>query len=404
MERDKQIEGIYQLITQLASGDLSYRGSVSDKDNELDAITLGINMLAEELQSSTVSRNYLGRVYKGVVDMLIVLNPDNTVSEVNTAVTRLLNFTEDELRGKHVSTLFMRTEAKTLDRINRELQKKGYAFDIERVFKTKRGKAIPVSLSCSLLYDDNENVNGILYIAKDITKPKRTEQQLREKNEELNTFIYRASHDLKGPLASIIGLVNLAKSEMTDTESVKYYLELIERSSARLDIILNEFLELGRLTQTSMKYTVINFDQIIKEILQSMEYLDSYKNVDIRINVDHSTVYRSKRPLIKAILQNLIDNAIKYKNPASKALVDINVMEVDKEIVISVYDNGIGMDKNVLENVFKMFYRGSQLSEGSGLGLYIVNTSVDNLKGRIEVKSKPGAGSRFTIFIPNRIK
>ncbi|MGZ5303182.1 MAG: PAS domain-containing protein, partial [Bacteroidia bacterium] len=180
LSRDQQIERIHALIMELASGNLSQRAAVSDDFDELDAITIGINMLAEELQATTVSKDYLGRIYRGVVDILLVLNPDYTIQAVNAAVIKQLHYTEEELIGKPVSVLFYRNEPKSLDKIQKELQKHGHSYNTERVLKTKKGKPVPVSISASLLHDDTNTIDGILCIAKDISQQKKKEEELRK--------------------------------------------------------------------------------------------------------------------------------------------------------------------------------------------------------------------------------
>src|ERR1700735_4549906 len=118
MEKKEQIDHIYDLIMQLSAGNLGYRSEISQKNDELDAITMGINMLAEELQTTTVSKDYLGRIYKGVVDMLIVIGPDNIIHQVNTTVCKLLNYKEEQLVGEPISKIFQKKEAKFLNKIN----------------------------------------------------------------------------------------------------------------------------------------------------------------------------------------------------------------------------------------------------------------------------------------------
>ena len=401
MSRESRIEMIYELITELASGNLQFRANISGNDDELDAITVGINMLAEELQSTTVSKDYLNRIYKGVVDMLIVINPDLSIQLVNSNACRVLGYTEEELIGKDFSELFYKNENRFLEKLKKELIKKGYSHDEERVFKTRKDKPIPVSISCSLLKDTDETDSGIMFIAKDISKIKKTEEDLRSKNDELNTFIYRASHDLKGPLASILGLVGLAQSEADDIESVKHYMNLIKLSASRLDAILNDFLELGRLTQSHVKKASLFIEPLIQEILKSLEYLPEFANIKFNLDIDQPTPIKSKKILLKAILQNLIDNAVKYRNmDIEDAEVNIKVREVDSDYEITVSDNGIGMTKSIQDNIFKMFYRGHDVNEGTGLGLYIVKSSVDSLRGKISVKSKPNKGTTFTILLP----
>lgn len=398
-----RVDEIYKLIMELASGNLNYRAPVfEDQNDELDAITLGINMLAEELQATTVSKDYLNRIYRGVVDMLIVLNPDRTIQAVNATVVKALGYTEEELLDRDFSLLFARNEQKAMDRILKELSKKGYYYNIERAFRTKKGKSIEVSFSCSLLQDNSGAGNGILIIAKDISRIKRTEEQLRIRNRELSSFIYRVSHDIKGPLSSILGLTYLARSDADDLETVNHYIDLIEQSANRLDKVIADFLELGRLTHTKYVATPLNIEQIIQEIVESHQYVPEYKEVEISVNNKLSGVFKSKKILVKAILQNLIDNAIKYRKHIPKSFVAVEVLNMDKDVVIRVKDNGLGMDKNTLDHIFTMFYKGSERSTGSGLGLYIVKSSIEALKGKIDVKSRHGHGTTFTVTLPNR--
>jgi PAS domain S-box-containing protein len=400
MEKKDQIDHIYDLIMHLASGNLGYRAEVSERNDELDAITMGINMLAEELQSTTVSQDYLGRIYKGVVDMLIVLNADNTIHQVNSTLCKLLNYKEDELIGKSMSIITYRSEEHFFNKINNELNKRGHAYNIERIFITKKKKLIPVSISASLLYDSEGEIDGTLLIAKDISRMKRTQEQLKHKNEELNTFIYRVSHDIKGPLASIIGLLNLAKDEIDDADSTRHYMNLIEMSAYRLDSIIGDFLEIGKLTQSQIRASQIDFKEFISEILESLKYAENFKNIEFRLNISQHKVFKSKKILLKAILQNLIENAIKYSRKDVHSFIEINVKEGDRKVIIEISDNGIGIEKNMVEHVFKMFYKGEHANSGSGLGLYIVKTSLDSLKGTISLKSVKNAGSTFTIEIP----
>jgi len=403
MEKKEQIDHIYDLIMHLAAGNLGYRAEVSEKNDELDAITMGINMLAEELQITTVSQDYLSRIYKGVVDMLIMLNPDNSIHQVNATVCKLLNYKEEELIGKPISTITYKDEDQFFKKIDAELEKRGHVYNIERIFKTKKGRLIPVSISCSSLYDTSGNIDGTLFIAKDISNLKRTTEQLKHKNEELNTFIYRVSHDIKGPLASIIGLLNLAKDDSDDIDSLKHYMSLIEMSAYRLDKIIGDFLEIGQLTQSQIRSSPIDFKEFIHEILGTLQYAEYFKNIDFRVHVTQHKVFKSKKILLKAICQNLIENAIKYsRRDIPNPYVDISVTDGEGKIIIEVKDNGIGIDKNMQEHVFKMFYKGDHINSGSGLGLYIVKTSLDSLKATVKLKSVKNEGSTFTVEIPTK--
>jgi PAS domain-containing protein len=126
--QDQRIEEICNLILDLASGNLDSRIPLSRDNDELDAISTGINMLAEELQATTVSKDYLDRIYNGVIDMLIVLNPDNTIQSVNPTTCRVLSYKEEDLVGQPVNFLFYRNTSQSLQKINTELNRKGYIY------------------------------------------------------------------------------------------------------------------------------------------------------------------------------------------------------------------------------------------------------------------------------------
>ncbi|MCH8331231.1 MAG: PAS domain S-box protein [Bacteroidetes bacterium] len=398
---DKRVERIHKLIIELASGNLKYRVPPSEEHDELDAILIGINMLGEELEASTVSRDYLESIYRGVVDMLLVLNPNNTIQKVNETTTRLLGYGERELLGKDFSFLIADDGSRSLDSINDELTRNSFCYNIEKQFKTKEGGVIPVSFSCSILYDNKNRVNGKLFIAKDISHIKRAEEQLVLKNEELNTFIYKASHDLKGPLASSIGLIDLMKKERNDPEALSKYLDLLGGSVHSLDGILNELLQYNSITQNPLEYTTINFDKAVEEVLYNLKDLPELKKVKINVNISLQRQFYSDRELLKPILQNLVDNALKYhRNGRVKPYININIRGLKKEVKIEVIDNGIGMPQSIIENIFTMFYRGNLRSQGSGLGLYIAKSSVDRMGGRFVVKSKEDHGSHFSVYLP----
>ncbi|MGZ5304875.1 MAG: sensor histidine kinase, partial [Bacteroidia bacterium] len=221
--------------------------------------------------------------------------------------------------------------------------------------------------------------------------------------EELNSFIYRVSHDIKGPLSSILGLIYLAKSDIDDPTCVAEYVNLIEQSANRLDRIIGELLELSSINQQDIKYSTIQSGILINEILQSLAYTAEYQDVKIDINVKSAPVIVAKKVLVKTVLQNLIHNAILYKkNSADAHKVIIRVEDLGHDYCITVADTGIGMAKSMQENIFKMFFRGDRSSKGTGLGLYIVKNSVEAMYGTIEVKSKPNQGTTFKVTIPKK--
>ena len=407
LNKNNQIERINNLLIELASGNFRYKEDISEKNDEFDAIITGINMLGEELEASTVSRDYLNSIYKGVVDMLIVLKPDNTIQRINAAVSPLMGYEESELMGEHISLLFDEEDSEQFVKTNEELFKKGICYNIERMCKTKDGRLIPVSCSCSLLFDKKQRLNGILYIAKDISKIKQAEVELTNINKELNTFVYKASHDLKGPLASIIGLVGIAEEDIENAtqkdaaEIALNYFKMVKESARILENNLINLIEVTYLKQAGLNSEVIDLPEVIGNIIQSLRHVKGYEKVQVELDLHQEFEFVSDLKLLKSILQNLIENAFKYRNEdLNENRVKITFHQSKTESTLEIADNGLGVPEEFQEKIFEMFFRASQRSSGSGLGLYLVRNSVQKLGGTIALNSD-AEGSSFLVELPH---
>jgi signal transduction histidine kinase len=245
--------------------------------------------------------------------------------------------------------------------------------------------------------------NGMLLrtwgVQTDITDRKKTERELIESNQELDTFFYKASHDLKGPLASVMGIVNLARLEMHDEEIEKYF-NMIETSVKRLDRTLLDLIELAKTRKGSSKLILINLKSIVDEILLSLRHVSGFSKINFEVKIDHHAEIMADKVLLLSVLQNLIHNAINYCNHDSP-WVKIAVITTDDGVEIEIADNGKGIPDAIRNRVFEMFYRGNTESTGSGLGLFIVKNALDKMKGTIDLKSRDGQGTVFTVRIPD---
>lgn len=219
--------------------------------------------------------------------------------------------------------------------------------------------------------------------------------------EERNFFVYKATHDLKGPLVSIKGLVSLVKRELAEHNEINQYIDLIDDSIEHLDSTLTELIEYKRIGETQINVVDVDFDFIIKEILKSIAKIDNFEKNQIDLDVQQFDTFKSDKTVLKSILVNIIQNAIKYgRYGSNESRIKISVTFEGDYVNIVVKDNGLGMTQEVQQNIFKMFYRGISEVKGTGLGLYIVKTGVEKLGGSIEVDSEPGVGSEFRIKIP----
>jgi len=401
---DQRLDKIFTLLFNLASGKYDARETISDQKDELDAIITGINMLAEELEATTLSRNYLKSIFDGIVDMVFVINEQGIIENINDAVKDRLRVDDEQLIGKSCNVIFKGKKDFNFKSILQIIHKKQKISDIENSVITEDNEEIPVSCSFSYIKTKDRRRGLILLILKDTTIIKKAEKELRVKNQELNTFIYRASHDLKGPLASMIGLINLIDIQENDFESLKNYFNLIKTSAIKLNGVVSELLDLGRITASDYHYEEIFVNDIIENILNEIKYIPDIKEIHFDIHNSQTLPLLSEPRLIKSCIHNLLENSVKYRNPNHDCLIKIQIKDCHKGIKVIIEDNGIGIKKEIQDKVFNMFYRGTLNSSGSGLGLYIVKTGIEKLEGEISLTSQLGVGTKVSLFIPNRRK
>jgi PAS domain S-box-containing protein len=246
--------------------------------------------------------------------------------------------------------------------------------------------------------------NGFLIrtwgVQTDITERKRTEKELLESNQELDTFFYKASHDLKGPLASVMGIVNLARLEFPD-EKIDKYFSMIETSVKRLDRTLMDLIEIARTRKGAAKVSIINIRNLTDDILASLKHFPGFSRIKFEIIIDPSQEICADKVLVLSVFQNLIQNAINYCNQ-NNPQISIQTKQTDKGIELKISDNGKGIPDHIKSRVFEMFYRGHPDSTGSGLGLFIVRNALDKMKGSVTFESVDEKGTTFTVYFPNQ--
>ncbi len=224
-------------------------------------------------------------------------------------------------------------------------------------------------------------------------------EKLKKANDELDEFVYRASHDLRAPLASVMGLIDLAKEE-EDIAKLKEYNTLKEQNLLKLDLILKDIISFSKNSHLQLIPERIFFEQLIVECFQYNDYLENADSVDKTYTIAGEGVFISDRFRLSIILNNLISNAIKYCQLSKVPKLHIEVSLVDGQAVIAVEDNGKGISEDQLSKIFDMFHRGIAESTGAGLGLFIVKEAVYKLKGSIDVTSVEEEGSKFIVTLP----
>lgn len=227
--------------------------------------------------------------------------------------------------------------------------------------------------------------------------------ELKRANYELDHFVYSASHDLRAPLNSMLGLIEIVKDETAEEHTLEY-LEALKCNAERLDAFICDILDYSRNLRTDIANDSIVYRELLDEIGQNLKFMGGSSR-----SIDFITVIRGEGPVfsdrsrLNNILNNIISNAIRYQDASKeKPFVRIEIDILEDRTNIEVSDNGIGIPEEAQPKIYDMFYRASNKALGSGFGLYIVKEALGRLGGKIWVSSAVGVGTTFYVEIPNR--
>jgi signal transduction histidine kinase len=222
---------------------------------------------------------------------------------------------------------------------------------------------------------------------------------IEKKNAELDSFFYRVSHDLKGPISSLIGLHNLVKLDIKDEQAQRYF-QMYQSQIMRINTIVMDLINLTRMNNPAMNLIRIDFELLVEECINAYEYLPQYRSIRFIKEIDKNIEFYSEWTIVNTIVQNLVENAIKYSHPERDSFVRINITQNGSHIKVEVEDNGIGIPNDYQTRIFDMFFRANDHVDGTGLGLYILKRAVERLHGQVSFASEALIGSTFTVVLP----
>jgi len=223
---------------------------------------------------------------------------------------------------------------------------------------------------------------------------------LTKTNRELDRFVYSASHDLRAPLSSLLGLIDVAQKRCS-REEVDYCLLLMKDRVHNMDLFIKEIVDFSRNARQSIKKEQVVLLDVIQQTINDLKFGEGMEQIYVRLDVPRDYLIVTDLARLKMVLQNLIGNALKYSDPQKENQeVTVRVLLEGETTRIEITDNGVGIAEEYHPKIFEMFYRASEKSNGSGLGLYIVRETLARLNGTIQLKSVLGQGSTFTIWLP----
>jgi len=361
------------------------------------------------LKESEIKLRYL---IENSSDGIAITNEHHEFTFISDSMTQITGIPQDELLGRNIFSFFHSDDLMIIQSLSKTLfETPGKPVVFLCRFRNKMGgyKWFECYLN-NLLHEPA--IKGFVTNFHDITERKNQEdalkvrnEELKKSNNELDRFVYSVSHDLRAPLASIMGAIEFTETESTLVE-IKENLSMMKDSARKLDSFILDILDYSRNSRMDIRREVINFKELLNDVRNNLKYMSSDKSsVEIRINIENEIPFISDKSRISIILNNLVSNAIRYHDPAQvNPYVDITIKTNKTHANLVVSDNGIGINEKYHQSIFNMFYRVSKRSEGSGLGLYIVKETIEKLQGSILLESEPGIGTKFSISLANSLE
>jgi PAS domain S-box-containing protein len=348
---------------------------------------------------------------------IVLLNKEGTILASNRGVEVAYGYTRDDLQGKNFSLMFT-LEDKLKNRPEIELAtvlEKGAMSDInyvvhkdssyiwsngETVFtKNESGEIVLVKV----LYDINHQKKLETFLMNANVELSNKNEELIKVNNDLDTFVYTASHDLKAPINNIEALINIVHEGLTEEckSNVQESIEMIRHSIEKFQSVISDLGHIGKSNSgTSAGAKEIYFSEVLEDIKITLR--EQIKEAQAGFLEKFETAAISNYPIhnLRSILHNLVSNAIKYRDPERKPMIDISTKREAEYVLLRVEDNGLGIKENDRHKVFGMYERAHDHVAGTGVGLSIVKRLVSNSGGKIMLESEEGKGSVFKIYLP----
>lgn len=346
----------------------------------------------------------LAAIIESSDDAIISKTLDGIITSWNKSAERLFGHTEQEAIGKPI-TLIIPEERLDEEQLIIKKIKSGERLDhFETIRVTRSGNKIPISLTISPIKDHTGKIIGASKIARDISKQKKAEEQLRNYAEEIKVlnarkdeFIGLASHELKTPVTSLNAYLQIIDRNLSSDDRNKPFITKAIQQVNKLTSLISDLLDVSKIQTGKLPFTYTDFDliQVLKDVVEILQH--NYESHKIKLHFDQQPItLEADQQRIEQVIINLITNAVKY-SPAADRII-INVISSDQNVTVSVQDFGIGIPKDQQEKVFSRFYRVENIAthiSGLGIGLYISNEIINRHGGRIWIESEPGKGSTF---------
>jgi len=392
------IEQMKETAQRFALGELELRVPLP-KQAELNELAQALNEMAQQLQDRiqtiTQQRNELKAILSSMVEGVVAVDSNGYIVNINEAAAKFLSTDIAKAQGCSIEEVIRNTDFQEFIQGILNEERNGQT-DI--VLSGRKDRI--VRLDGASLTDSQGNKSGAVVVISDLTRMRRLEDVRRD-------FVANVSHELRTPITSIKGFVEtLMSGDIKMPQEAERFLQIIAKQSDRLNAIVEDLLSLSRLEASTEKRKITFEKASIKKVLNSVIEMAiikaEVKDITIELDCDESLEVKINANLLEQAILNLVDNAVKYSEPAGK--IQIKAYRTNKMIVISVRDYGFGVSREHQGRIFERFYvvdksRSRKLG-GTGLGLAIVKHIAEVHGGKVTIESTPGVGSTFFLHLP----
>jgi two-component system phosphate regulon sensor histidine kinase PhoR len=393
----RKVRELQEGAARLAEGDLSQRLPAPDSE-ELAGLAESLNRMAAQIESRMQEvvrqRNQLEVVLSSMQEGVLAVDREERVISLNPAAALLFELPLERARGRSLQEVIRNLAVQKF--VARSLATATPAEEDLAVFQN--GERI-LNVRSTPLQGAGPEIFGTLIVFNDVTQLRRLEDMRRD-------FVANVSHELKTPLTAIKGFVETLHQGQAEPEEARRFLGIVARHVDRLNVIIEDLLMLSRIEdkteRAEIRRETVRLKDVFANAVQICLPAADGKGIRIRVAGDEALTASVDPVLLEQAVVNLLDNAVKYSNPEREVEVSGNATE--REIRVSVRDQGVGIEKRHLPRIFERFYRvdkaRSRAVGGTGLGLAIVKHIAQAHGGHVSVESTIGEGSRFTIHLP----
>jgi PAS domain S-box-containing protein len=332
------------------------------------------------------------------MDGFWLIDTKGRLLDVNKTYCQMSGYSAQELLDMHVPALMV---DETADDVTAHIQQIMIQGEHRFESRHRRKDGSILDIEVSVQYRPIEDGRIVAFL-RDISKRKQAEQELQKKNAEIEQFIYTVSHDLRSPLVTVKTFMGYLEKNLAEgnQKQLAQDIQFIHSAADKMKLLLDELLEMSRIGRVESPPVRVSFKEVAAEVLDALAGVINERKVDIRLP-DTDLMLYGDRPRLCQILQNLIENAIKYSREGSIPRIELCVRQAGGEPVFCVKDDGIGIDPQYHNKIFGIFEKLNPKSHGAGLGLSMVQRIVENCGGRVWVESEgAGKGCCFNFTLP----